>query len=132
MPRPPIRCSASSSPRSPGSYFRPHRHNTLAELATVLRGSFEVITFAADGAVRARYAVGEGTAAFAYETPPGTWHTLIPGRSGGAFLEVKQGPYDPATASEFAPWAPAEGDAAVAPYLAWLGAAQPGARPPAL
>jgi len=41
---------------------------------------------------------------------------------------VKQGPYDPATAVDFAPWAPAEGDPAVAQYQLWLRAARPGDR----
>jgi hypothetical protein len=66
----------------------------------------------------------------AYETPQDTWHTLIPGAAGGAFLEVKEGPYDPATAAEFAAWAPAEGDALVSPFLLWLRRAQPGDAPP--
>jgi len=44
------------------------------------------------------------------------------------FLEVKQGPYDPATAVEFAPWAPPEGDPAVAQYQQWLRAARVGER----
>ncbi len=113
-----------------GSYFRPHRHATRSELAVVMRGQFEVVTFAADGRVLARYAVGEGTADLAYETPQGTWHTLIPGPAGGAFLEVKEGPYDPATAAEFATWAPAEGHSGVPAFLEWLRRARPGDLPP--
>jgi hypothetical protein len=50
----------------------------------------------------------------------------VPGAGGGAFLEVKEGPYDPATAVEFAAWAPAEGDAGAAGFLRWLRRAQPG------
>lgn len=112
------------------SYFRPHRHTTRSELAVVLRGQFDVVTFRSDGRVLTRDAVGDGTANMAYETPPGTWHTLVPGAAGGAFLEVKEGPYDPATAAEFAAWAPAEGDASVGPFLVWLRRAQPGDAPP--
>jgi hypothetical protein len=51
---------------------------------------------------------------------------LVADTDGAAFLEVKQGPYDPATASEFATWAPAEGDAGAAAFLEWLRKAQPG------
>jgi cupin fold WbuC family metalloprotein len=112
------------------SYFRPHRHVSKSELALLLRGRVDVVTFDDDGRVTARHAVGEGTDCMAYETPQGTWHTLLPGSAGAAFLEVKQGPYDPATASEFAPWAPAEGGPAVAAYLHWLRAAAPGERSP--
>lgn len=111
------------------AYFRPHRHRTKSELATLLRGSVTVLTFDGDGRVTARYAVGEGADSIAYETPRDTWHTLVPGETGSAFLEVKEGPYDAATATEFADWAPPEGDATVAQYLRWLRQAQPGGAP---
>jgi hypothetical protein len=55
---------------------------------------------------------------------------VVPGAAGGAFLEIKEGPYDPATATEYAAWAPAEGDAAVPEFTAWLRGAQPGDTPP--
>jgi cupin fold WbuC family metalloprotein len=112
------------------SYFRPHRHATKSELALLVRGRVDVLTFDEHGRVTARYGVGDGADSMAYETPQGTWHTLVPGPTGGAFLEVKQGPYDPATAIQFAVWAPAEGDAAVPAFLAWLRTAQPGDLPP--
>jgi cupin fold WbuC family metalloprotein len=113
-----------------GSYFRPHRHATRSELAVVVRGRLDVLTFDERGRVTARHGVGEGADSLAYETPSGTWHTLVPAGSGGAFLEIKQGPYDPATSAEFAAWAPAEGDRAVPRFLAWLQAARPGDTPP--
>lgn len=112
------------------AYFRPHRHTTRSELAVVLRGHFDVLTFDEHGQVLARYPVGEQRAAMAYETPQGTWHTLVPGAAGGSFLEVKQGPYDPATAADFAAWAPAEGATGVAGFREWLRTAQPGDRAP--
>jgi cupin fold WbuC family metalloprotein len=112
------------------SYFRPHRHRTKSELATVLRGDISVLTFDESGRVTARFRVGAGTDSVAYETVQDTWHTLVPGEAGTAFLEVKQGPYDAATASEFAAWAPPEGDAAATHFLAWLRAAQPGSTAP--
>ena len=108
------------------SYFRPHRHLAKSELAMVLRGRFHILTFDEHGKVTARYSVGADTASMAYETPRATWHTLVADTDGAAFLEVKQGPYDPATASEFATWAPAEGDAGAAAFLEWLRTAQPG------
>jgi cupin fold WbuC family metalloprotein len=113
------------------SYFRPHRHMTRAELAVLMRGCVDVLIFDAHGRVLSRHAVGGGTASMAYETEPGSWHTLIPGRGGCAFLEIKQGPYDPASASEYASWAPAEGTPAVPRFLEWLRTAQPGDCPPA-
>lgn len=113
----------------PDSYFRPHRHAARAELALLLRGAVDVLTFEERGRVLARYAVGEGAESLAYETPPGTWHTLLAGPDGAAFLEIKQGPYDPATSSEFAAWAPAEGHPSVPDFLAWLRRARPGDSP---
>ena len=113
------------------SYFRPHRHKSRSELAVIVRGRLDVLTFDERGRVTARYGVGDGTDSIGYETPQGAWHTLVPGARGGAFLEIKEGPYDPATAAEFAPWAPAESHAAVPKFLEWLRGAQPGDTPPA-
>src|SRR5258708_23982675 len=113
------------------SYFRPHRHKTRSELAVIVRGRVDVLTFDERGRVTARYGVGDGTDSIGYETPQGAWHTVVPGAAGGAFLEIKEGPYDPATAAEFAPWAPAEGDASLQRFLEWLRSARPGDTPPA-
>ncbi len=110
------------------SYFRPHRHPAKGETALVIRGRLDVLLFDPSGMVAARYAMGEGAPSFGYETPPGTWHTLILQSANAAFFETKEGPYDPATAVEYAPWAPAEGDAKARAYLDWLRAASAGAR----
>jgi cupin fold WbuC family metalloprotein len=96
------------------------------ELATLLRGRVDVLTFDDEGAVLARTAVGEGSEAMAYENPPRTWHTLVPRSEVCAFLEVKLGPYDPATAAEPAPWAPAEVGSDSWSFRAWLGTAAVG------
>ena len=112
------------------SYFRPHRHLSKSELALVIRGQVEVVTFDDRGIVTARYLVGSGLDGFAYEMPRATWHTLFARVDGCAFLEVKEGPYDPATIVEFAEWAPAEGDASVPEFMRWLRSAQPGDVPP--
>lgn len=92
------------------SYIRPHRHLTKSELAIVLRGAFDVITFDERGGITGRETVGAGTPLIGFEMPRATWHTLIAREDGSAFLEIKEGPYDPAIASEFAPWSPKEGD----------------------
>jgi cupin fold WbuC family metalloprotein len=99
------------------SYFRPHRHLAKSELAVVLRGRLDVLTFDDSGRVIARYEIGEGVGNMAYETPCAQWHTLLPMSETVAFLEVKEGPYDPATAVEFASWAPAEGAAETPEFL---------------
>ena len=111
-----------------GAYFRPHRHATKSELAVLLRGQVDVLVFDEEGRVTARYRVGDGSDSMAYETPERTWHTLVSGPGGCAFLEIKEGPYDAATATEFAAWAPPEGDGAVPGFLDWLRRARPGDR----
>lgn len=108
------------------SYFRPHRHQTRSELALILRGTFDVVTFDDSACVLDRHVVGADGDLLGYETARGTWHTLIARTDGAAFLEVKEGPYDPATATEFAPWAPAEGDTSAPQFLEWLRSAQRG------
>jgi cupin fold WbuC family metalloprotein len=112
------------------SYFRPHRHHAKSELAIVLRGEFEVIMFDDRATVTARHVIGGGAEGFAYETPRMTWHTLVSNVDGSAFLEIKEGPYDPATSAEFAPWAPPEGDTLVPQFIEWLRSAQVGDAPP--
>jgi len=108
------------------SYVRPHRHVAKSELAVVMKGQFDVVTFDDAGKVTSRQVVGEGEQAFAFELPLTTWHTLVARSDGSTFLEIKAGPYDPATAAEFAPWAPPEGDAAVAGFIQWVRTAERG------
>ena len=113
------------------SYFRPHRHTTRAELALVVCGELDLLLFDEARRVTARYAFGAGAGNVAYENGPGIWHTVVVNRDATAFLEVKQGPYDPASASEFAGWAPAEGEPAAARFLEWARRAAPGETSPA-
>lgn len=110
------------------TYIRPHRHRAKLELALVVRGRFDMLTFDDSGAVTARWMVGEGTDSAGYEAAPMTWHTLVSRVDGAVFLEVKEGPYDPAVAAEFAAWAPAEGDDSAAACREWMRTAQPGDR----
>lgn len=114
------------------SYVRPHRHWTKSELVTVIRGQFEIVLFDNAGHITGRHVLGAGTPNIAYELPEGTMHTLLPLTNGAAFLEVKEGPYDPATAAEFAPWAPEEGSPAIANFQAWINQAPVGSRAPGL
>jgi cupin fold WbuC family metalloprotein len=110
------------------TYIRPHRHRAKGDLALVVRGRFDILTFDDAGAVTARWQVGDGTDAVGYEAALMTWHTLVSMVDGAVFLEVKEGPYDPAVAAEFATWAPAEGDTDAAACREWLRSAQPGDR----
>ncbi len=99
------------------SYFRPHRHLARSEMTVVLRGGFDLLLFDDAGQPIARHSAGGASGNLGFEVPRATWHTLLALADGSAFLEVKEGPYDPATAAEFAPLAPAEGEAAVAAFM---------------
>lgn len=112
------------------SYVRPHRHMTKSELCTVVRGRFEVVVFDPAGTVMERSVIGEGTGNVAFELPQATWHTLLPVTDVAAFVEVKEGPYDPTVAAEFASWAPEEGNPAMAAFQKWLRTAPVGSRAP--
>jgi cupin fold WbuC family metalloprotein len=112
------------------SYVRPHRHMSNAELCTIVRGRFEVVVFDQEGTITGRETFGAGSSNMAFELPRATWHTVLPLTDGAAFLEVKQGPYDPAIAAEFASWAPEEGNSATTAFQKWIRTAPIGARVP--
>jgi cupin fold WbuC family metalloprotein len=128
----------------PGSYIMPHRHldPNKSETMVVLRGTLGLVTFDDAGAVtqtarvspaasnqsgcasdeadlRRRVVSGRGTP-IGMDIDYGTWHSVFALEPGTVFLEAKAGPYVPLTAAEKAPWAPAEGDAKAAAYLAGL------------
>jgi cupin fold WbuC family metalloprotein len=106
----------------PGSYIMPHRHldPDKGETMVVLRGALGVVIFDDAGEVVAAQKVSHGGTPVGMDIPVGTWHTVFALEPGTVFLEAKAGPYLPLTAEEKAPWAPAEGDAAAAAYLADL------------
>jgi cupin fold WbuC family metalloprotein len=111
-----------------GSYFRPHRHAGKWEFAWVLRGRFAVLVFDGAGQVADRVvaSAGDPSGAGGFELAPGVWHTYVALEDGSVFLEVKQGPYVPGAAAEFAPWAPPEGSPEAAAFVAALEAARVG------
>lgn len=108
------------------SYFRPHRHPIRWEFAIVIQGLFDVIVFDDDGRVTQRVALGPGADTVGFELPPRIWHSWVPMTDDAVFAEVKQGPYDPKTAAEFAPWSPAEGTPEAASFMTQMRQAQVG------
>ncbi len=108
------------------SYFRPHRHPIKWELVLVVSGAFELLVFDDDGRLTARQKLGSDTGAIAVELEANTWHTWLALSDDAVFFETKQGPFDPQTTSEFAPWSPAEGSPEVQEFFMRLKAAQAG------
>lgn len=113
-----------------GTYIRPHRHYDMGkwEMTLAISGAFEIVIFEDDGSLRERVRLEPSSDVIALELLPQTWHSYLPLSEHAAFFEIKEGPYDPARITQFAPWAPAEGDAAVPVYQRWLATAQPGQR----
>jgi cupin fold WbuC family metalloprotein len=111
----------------PGTYVRPHRHSQTNkwELVALISGSIDLLTLDDAGRVVERVQLA-ADAARAAEIPPSTWHSYVCREAGTVLLEVKEGPYIPTTAENFAPWSPAEGDPEAPAYLARLGKAEPG------
>lgn len=104
----------------PGTYIRPHCHPLphASESVCLLAGHLEVIIFNPDGSIRERHHLDARSPLIDLE--PGLWHGMIVHQPDTIIFEVKQGPYDPATDKEFAPWAPPEGSPETATYLAGL------------
>ncbi|CAJ0771500.1 WbuC family cupin fold metalloprotein [Ralstonia chuxiongensis] len=111
------------------SYIRPHRHtlDPRNESLVAVRGEFAAITFADDGRIAdvVRFATeahwaGDARVTVGIELSPETWHTVVALSDTAILFEVKEGPFEPTIAKEYAPWAPEEGDGGVAAYLQWL------------
>lgn len=116
------RCNRLLNALEPGTYIRPHRHldPEKEELMVLLRGRMGMVYFDESGSVTETALLAAGGDAFGIDIPSGTYHSLVCLEPGTVFLEAKAGPYRPFTAEETAPWAPSEGDAATASYLAGL------------
>lgn len=106
----------------PGTYIRPHRHKKQEkwELFLCLAGSGSVLLFDDAGRLTEKAAIGAGGSRYGVEIPAGVWHTLIIEEPGTLLVEIKPGPFAPLPEEDFAPWAPAEGEAAAAGFEATL------------
>ncbi len=114
----------------PDTWIPPHRHDTPPkhECLVLIRGALDLLLFADDGTVRERLPLAPA-GIVTVEVPAGIWHGYVVHDSGTVALEIKPGPYVPTAAADFAPWAPAEGDADAATCLQRLRTAEPGDNP---
>ena len=104
-----------------GTYIRPHRHLVppKSESFLVLEGMAEVVLFDEQGAITARYRLGEESAEghlWGIDILPGVWHTILARTKRVVCFEVKPGPWVAANDKEVARWAPAENDPDAAGY----------------
>lgn len=114
-----------------GSYVRAHRHVQAhkLELTVGLLGACDLLFFDERGLVRERHPLrADDRGASLVQIPPNTWHSLTVPEGYAVLLEVKQGPYDPASDKDFAAWAPLEGEPAAVRCAEWLRTARPGER----
>jgi cupin fold WbuC family metalloprotein len=113
-----------------GTYVRPHHHpqGNKWELMLVLRGSICLILFDKAGSILEKLLLNPGSSLSGVEMEPSTWHTIFPLTEEAVIIETKEGPYIPTEESDFASWAPAEGDASVMEFLSWLSKAKTGER----
>ena len=111
-----------------GTYVRPHYHPNQKkwEVLLILRGQANVYIFNKDGIIDEKFILGEGESISGVEIKPNTWHTLVPVSDDVIMFEVKEGPYTPAETSDFAEWAPEEGDEKVESFLKWIESAEVG------
>lgn len=103
----------------PGTYVRPHKHETPKKRETffILRGKIIYIEFSNRGDIEKVVKLSAGEGNFGVEITPGVYHTLIPLETASVLYEIKDGPYDAATDKVFADWAPPEGDEKAKSYL---------------
>ncbi len=111
-----------------GTYVRPHYHpkSNKWELILSLRGTVILIIFDKEGVILERFSLSQGETLNAIELEPNTWHTVFPITEDAVILEVKEGPFAPTKESDFASWAPVEGNDQAIHFLSWLETATPG------
>lgn len=104
----------------PGTYVRPHRHTTppKREVFIVLKGKVAMLFFDNQGAIVRNVVLDATQGVYGVEVEAGEWHSVVSLQSGSVVYELKDGPYEPLSDKDFAPWAPAEGGDGCAAYLA--------------
>lgn len=103
----------------PGTYARPHKHEApdKREVFIVLRGRLVVVFYDDEGTIVDQVLLDAAQGSWGVEIPPRVWHSVLALETGSVVYEIKDGPYEPMTDKDFAPWAPAEGDPNCAAYM---------------
>jgi len=104
----------------PGTYLRPHRHCNpdKQEIFLLLRGQAVVFLFDDEGHITETFKLDPLNGCYGAEIPPRIWHSLLVLESGTVVYEIKEGPFNPLTPENIAPWSPPPEDTkAVKDYL---------------
>jgi cupin fold WbuC family metalloprotein len=112
----------------PHTYVRPHRHpgENRWEFFQIVSGNAAVLTFDQHGMIQEKIVLSQSGPNVAIEIPGNEWHTIVSLQGGTVLLEIKQGPYQPLSDKDFAPWAPEEGANNVETFVRWFNDARPG------
>ena len=111
------------------SYIPPHRHSLdpKQEFLIAVSGLFVLFIFDESGEVLRVIKFGSDlyrkldiNCGAGIEIPPNSWHTVIALSEHAILFEVKEDLFDPLSAKEIAPWAPAEGTPEALHYFAML------------
>lgn len=113
---------------SKGTYVKPHNHleSGKEEVLFVLCGEVCVVCFDDQGKVTEKVFRKAGDLSAYCELTSNTWHTLYPVTDEVLLVEIKRGPFVATSKTEFAPWAPNEGDKESKAFLDWLELCQQG------
>lgn len=119
-------CHRMLNALSVGTYVRPHRHadQHQSEGFILLRGKLALLIFDEEGTpdLTKSLVLSPADGIYGMDIPPLIWHTLV-ALEDSVIYEVKghpNGGYVGERDKTFAPWSPAEGDAAAPAYLAEL------------
>jgi cupin fold WbuC family metalloprotein len=104
---------------NPDSYVCPHKHENpdKREAFLILKGELLVIEFDDQGNISNHCILSASEGNYGVEMSPRIYHTIIALQPSTVVYELKDGPYNPDTDKNFAPWAPAEGDSKALKYL---------------
>lgn len=98
----------------PGTYVRPHRHLRMSgvngfEFFLVLQGAIGIVILDEQGTVVRTERLEENGEQKGIELAEGVFHTLVVLEPDSVILELKEGPYQPATDKDFLQQFPPEG-----------------------
>lgn len=104
----------------PGTYVKPHIHrgDGASESVVLLTGAIRYVVFDGEGTMTHTFIAKAGSASAVLDMEPDVWHSFIVLEPDTVIFECKKGPYSALSDKDFAPWAPDEGTAAAAAWVA--------------